>query len=124
MSYSGGLALVFKGRGGKARENALRAAAQVVVNGLKDEKPLGLRGGYTSGDFVTGNLLNSIFVTDPKDGEIAVATDVLYAIYWEYGHFNLFLRRYVREERWLPTLLRTAEDAFRAYQRVYDREMT
>lgn len=128
MPYTGSMAGAFRSRGERASVMALRAAAQVIVNGLKDPKPDGLRGGYTSGAFVTGNVLNSIFVTDPeRDGNvwvIFVATDVMYAVYWEYGHYNIFLRKFVREQRWLPTLNRKANDALTAYQRVYAREMS
>ena len=128
MSYTGGLALTFRQRRDRATEGALRAAAQVMVNGLKDPKPDGLRGGYTSGAFVTGNVLNSVFVTDVQRDlggwSIAVATDVMYAVFWEFGHVNIFTRRYEREERWRPTMLRKADEAMDAYQRVYARVMS
>jgi hypothetical protein len=128
MSYTGSMAGAFRSRHERATQAALTAGAQVVVNGLKDEKPLGLRAGYTSGAFVTGNILNSIYTTDPQqDGggwHVLVATDVMYAVYWEYGHVNLFTRRYEREERWEPTLRRTRDEVVKAYQRVYARFMT
>lgn len=127
MSYTGSMAGAFRQRHERATQAALQAGAQVVVNGLKDEKPLGLVGGYTSGAFVTGNLLGSIMMTEPQqDGGawvIFVYTDVMYAVYWEYGHYNIFTRRYERQERWLPTLVRTREDVIKAYQRVYVRFM-
>lgn len=128
MSYTGSMAGAFKSRQERATADALRAAAQVVVNGLKEQKPAGLAGGYTSGDFVTGNLLNSIFTTEPQQDtegwSIYVATDLMYAVYWEYGHYNIFLRRYIREERWRPTLARKQDDVFAAFRRVYDRMMS
>jgi len=127
MPYVGGLAIAFQGRNGGATEAALKAAAQVVVNGLKDEKPLGVRGGFTSGAFVTGNLLGSIDMTDvvrtPEGPAIAVYTDAEYAVYWEYGHFNIFSRKYEREERWEPTLRRVADEANAAFARTYRRFM-
>jgi hypothetical protein len=128
MPYTGSMAGAFRSRGERATSMALQAAAQVMVNGLKDPKPEGLRGGYTSGAFVTGNVLNSIFVAGPfrdADGQaIYVATDVMYAVYWEFGHYNIFLRRYIREPRWGTTLQRKAGDAIAAYRRVYAREMS
>ena len=128
MGYTGSMAGTFRQRHERATAAALQAAAQVVVNGLKDAKPQGLAGGYTSGDFVTGNLINSIDTTavqtDSGGAHIMVYTDVMYAVYWEYGHFNIFLRRFIREERWRPTLDRKSDEAFRAYARVYDRFMS
>jgi len=122
------MAGTFKSRHERAVDAALKAAAQVVVNGLKDEKPEGLRGGYTSGDFVTGNILNSITISDTaKDAKgcyVLVGTDVMYAVYWEFGHINVFTRKYEREERWGPTLSRTSDDATAAYRRVYARFMS
>lgn len=126
MAYTGSMAGAFTSRHDRAVKAALQAGAQVVVNGLKDEKPLGVRGGYTSGAFVTGNVLNSIFITDPQQDRgwhILVATDVMYAVYWEFGHYNVFSRKYERQERWLPTLQRTSENVLAAAQRVYTRFM-
>ena len=40
----------------KATGDGLLASAQVYVNAVKR----GLRGGYTSGEFVTGNVINSV----------------------------------------------------------------
>lgn len=128
MGYTGSMAGAFRERHERAVEAALEASAQVVVNGLKEPKPLGLAGGYTSGAFVTGNLINSVFISDvgsDADGMfILVATDVMYAVYWEYGHYNIFLRRYIREERWGPTLTRKQDELAAAYARVYARFMS
>lgn len=91
----------------EASRQGLIAAAQVYINGVKRE----LRGGYTSGEYVTGNVLNSVTRTaaDPSPGgtyadetgehptptvapepaadgmEIVVGTNVMYALYWELG---------------------------------------
>lgn len=123
------MAATFAARHKRATDAALEGAAQELINGLKEQKPQGLRGGYTSGAFVTGNLLNSIYATEPARGPggtafIVVATDVPYAVYWEAGHFNLFSRKYEREERWSTTLLRKMDDIHEAYARVYKRFMT
>jgi hypothetical protein len=127
MSYTGGMASTFEARHKRATDAALEAGANELVNGLKDMKPLGLRGGYTSGDFVTGAVLNSIQATDPYTEagtrHIKVYTDVPYALYWEMGHINAFTKKYEREERWYPTLIRKDEDIMAAYSRVYKRFM-
>jgi len=128
MPYTGSMAGAFKARHGPAVDAALKAAAQELINGLKDEKPEGLRGGYTSGDFVTGKSLGEIFATDPFSGPsgtrfILVSTDSPFALYWEFGHVNMFTRKYEREERWGPTLSRKYDDCMDAYARVYSRFM-
>jgi hypothetical protein len=122
------MAGTFAQRHARATDAALEAGAQELINGLKDTKPLGLTQGYTSGAFVTGNLLNSIFSTEPYTANgtrhISVYTDVPYALYWEMGHINAFTRKYEREERWYPTLIRKDEDIMAAYSRVYKRFMS
>jgi hypothetical protein len=127
MPYTGSMAGTFAQRHARATDAALEAGAQELINGLKDTKPLGLTQGYTSGAFVTGNLLNSIFATEPYTANgtrhISVYTDVPYALYWEMGHVNAFTRKYEREERWYPTLIRKDEDIAAAYARVYKRFM-
>lgn len=127
MGYTGGFAPTFTQRHARAVDAALEAGAQELINGLKDPKPLGLRGGYTSGAFVTGNLLNAIFATDPYTQagtrHISVYTDVDYARFWEEGHENRFTRRREQQERWAPTLRRKDEDIFMAFARTYQRFM-
>jgi hypothetical protein len=130
MSYTGGMATTFRERHERATQAALRAAAQELINGLKEPKPLGLRGGYTSGAFVSGNLLGSITPTDPQKDKggwhIFVGTDVEYAVFWdrERGHYNIFTRKVERQERWKPTLIRKMDDINEAYGRTYRRFMS
>jgi DNA-binding Lrp family transcriptional regulator len=120
MSYRSNRAAI-EARLARARSAGLIAAATVYVNAVK----LGLRGGYTSGAFVTGNVINSVTRSEPDlvRGEILVGTNVLYALYWELGHINLFLRRYVRKEVWMPALSESAarmRDAYAvAFRRVW-----
>lgn len=67
-----------------------------------------LKQGYTSGDFVTGNVASSVTIGTPewRDGKrwIAVGTNNEYALYWELGHLNVFIVDWVRKEVWVPTL--------------------
>lgn len=92
----------------RAAQAGLIAAAQVYINAVKRE----LRGGYTTGDYVTGNVINSVTRTErdpqpPKQYEdddgvmretpttrpqvdtdgfhIMVGTNVIYARHWELG---------------------------------------
>ena len=75
--------------------------------------------GYTTGAFVTGALLGSIEATPPADEPagrtVHVGTRLEYAVYWEFGHQNLFTGKFEREERWLPVLAATAAEQERAF---------
>lgn len=108
---------------GKAIDGGLIAAATVYVNAVKR----GLRGGYTSGAFVTGALMASVTRTEPRNEGVArvvrVGTNVMYAVFWELGHHNLFSRRYERKEVWMPELIRSAPAQRAAFQRVFERMM-
>ena len=105
----------------RARDAALIASAQIVINEVKEK----LAGGYTSGLFVTGNVLNSVTRTEPIDENgvrtIRVGTNVNYALFWEIGHRNLFSRRFERKEVWVPALLSTAQRQADAWARTYAR---
>jgi hypothetical protein len=88
--------------------DGLTAGAYVYAGAVKQA----LAGGYTSGDFVTGHVMRSVTVVPAvRTGdtyEAIVGTDVLYALFWEVGHHNLFTRRFERVEVWRPTLLAEA----------------
>ena len=100
---------------------ALTAAGYVYANGVKRE----LRGGYTSGDFVTGNVMNSVTVAPPRnDGgswSVTIGSNVDYAAFWELGHWNIFTRRYMRVPIWVPTMQSLRQDIVAAYSRTLKR---
>lgn len=106
-----------------ARDAGLVAAAEVVRTAVKE----GLRGGYKSGAFVTGNVLNSVQITPPMDDEggraVRVFSDVDYALFWELGHLNLFTRKFERKEVWHPALISTTAAQLDAFNRVFARFM-
>ena len=52
----------------------------------------------------TGALLNSIEAERKKSGTWEVHDGVEYGVYWELGHKNIFLRRYVRKPFLGPAL--------------------
>lgn len=99
----------------EATRAGLLAAAYVVYNEVKSR----LRGGYTSGAFVTGNVLNSVTIAPPiLEGNamvVRIGTNVDYALFWEVGHFNLFTRRFERVEIWVPAFLDTIEQQRQAF---------
>ena len=135
MSYRSKLPAV-QGQMNRARDAGLVAAAQVVINAVKQ----GLRGGYTSGAFVTGHVMNSVTRTEPADENgvrvIRVGSDVDYALFWEVGFvpargvFSPGIGRSTqgpiglqRKEVWVPALLRTAPEQAAAFARVFARFM-
>ena len=99
------------------------AAAYVLVNAVKRS----LRGGYTSGNFVTGGVINSVTRGQPfRDGmgwTIEVGTNLMYALFWEIGHHNLFTRKYERVEKWRPAFMDSREAMRAAYSREWQRRM-
>ena len=87
-----------------------------------------LEQGYTTGDFVTGHVANSVAVSPvERTGEglrLTVGSPVNYALFWELGHVNIFSRSgpgasslagnrtegtYQRVEVWRPILAESRE---------------
>lgn len=87
-----------------------------------------LEQGYTTGDFVTGHVANSVMVSPvERTGEglrLTVGSNVNYALFWELGHVNIFIRKgagasslagnrttgtYQRVEVWRPILAESRE---------------
>ena len=112
----------FEARFNRARDAGLVASAYVYYTAVTEQ----LAGGYTSGDFVTGNVLGSVTVGQPVGGTlgfrtIRVGTNVLYAAFWEFGHRNIFTGRYERVEIWRPTMMAQGERMTQAFHRTFHR---
>jgi hypothetical protein len=110
----------------EAQAKGLTAAAQVTQNAVKRA----LRHGYHSslgnwGHFTTGNNVDHVTKSPVEftgDGaSIKVGTDLLYALYWEVGHHNIFTRHFERDEKWAPAYGESRQQALDAYQRVFSR---
>jgi hypothetical protein len=107
----------------RAQVARLIAAAEVVLGFLKDYHV----NGYTSGDFVTGNVLNSLQRSDVErgpNGELmirvgTVQTDPPYPVYWTLGHQNLFTRKFEKVDHWTPALADAAKPATEAGNAAY-----
>ena len=114
----GGLA-AFARKHQEAQKAGLRAAAYVVYNAVKR----GLRGGYTSGDFVTGNVINSVTISPVFETlgtfAIRIGTNVPYALYWEVGFHSAWSRKYERVEIWRPAMMDTRDEQVDAFRRAY-----
>lgn len=99
-----------------------------------------LAGGYTSGDFVTGDALNHVGISVPvPDGDgwaIRVGSSLgdptwtrgsgkaaPYPWFWEVGHHNVFTRKWECVPIWGPALEATREQCTTAFARVYRRVM-
>jgi hypothetical protein len=123
MAYRSNLAAVGRALH-QARVAGMNAAAQQIVNRVVR----GLRGGYTSGAFVTGTNTSSVVATQPQRlrgvWTVLIGTsidDPPYPVYWELGHLNIFSGRWERKEVWGPALRDSADDAQRAFARVFRR---
>jgi hypothetical protein len=107
----------------KALDKAVRLALTNATQVPKAEIKRRLRGGYTSGDFVTGVGLNSVrSEAAAKDGQgvytTRIGTNRPYALYWELGHHNTFTRSYQRVEVWKPSVVSTAAETGQAFARL------
>lgn len=114
--------LAFAARLRQAVDNGLVAAAYVYRNRVVEK----LSQGYTSGAFVTPHVALTVEVSPPRDDpergrSVSVGTNVMYALYWEAGHMNIFTRRYERVEHWRISLLETEAEQFAAFTRVFAR---
>ena len=91
----------------RVAHNALTAAAIVVRNQAKRN----VRGGFKSGDFVTGNLMNKIeYRVSVAEKTAEIGTEVDYGAYWELGHHNTFTGKYERHEWLRPALEKTVAE--------------
>lgn len=113
----------FRRRHDRAARAALVAAVLIPEAAVKRK----LTGGYTSGAFVTGRVRSSVTHTEvtTEDGVhvIRLGTNVLYALFWELGHFNLFTGKYERVEVWRPALAESRARMARTFAAVYKRMM-
>jgi hypothetical protein len=100
----------------QARTAGLQASAEVYQQHVANE----LRGGFTSGDFATGDLADSVEVsevqTTEKGAAIKVGTSVFYAAQWELGFISAFTRQFERKEVWMPALDTTREPQMAAFR--------
>lgn len=95
-------------------EVGLVRAGAVVADAVREK----LAPGYTTGNFVTGLNVNSVYVTGvARSGDtlsISVTTsltDPPYPAFWEEGHQNRFTRRYERVPKWAPALAASQGEA-------------
>jgi hypothetical protein len=90
----------------------LTAAAELYTGDMRER----LLEGFTSGDFVTGNLANSVQRGDvARDGDgysIPVGSTQVnppYGLFWEVGHVNAFTGKSERVETWVPMMVQNRD---------------
>lgn len=104
----------------------LEAQARVVVNEWKRQM-ISHKGGFTTGAFSTGTALNKITIGPVlalgKLGaySVQVGTSLLYHLFWELGHMNLFTRKYERVPTLEPAVTETREEQQAAFTRAFRR---
>lgn len=113
--------LAFSAQFRQGIDQGLVAAAYVYRNAVVTK----LSRGYTSGAFVTPHVALTVGVSAAMDVDgrrvVLVGTNVMYALYWEMGHFNLFTRRHERVEHWRMAMMETGPAQFAAFARVFAR---
>ena len=106
-----------------ANAAGLEAAAGVLQRHVQD----GLRGGFTSGDFDTGESVEAVGISevaDSSDGQsIRVGTDLLYNLFWEVGFLSAYTRKFERKEVWLPASQTSAGEQLAAFTAAHKRVM-
>ncbi len=107
--------------------SGLIAAAEL----LKGEVRKRLQSGYTSGDYVTGNNIVRVQRSEPVvEGDVMAirvgSTQISppYPLFWELGHHNVFLDKFVRVEVWRPALLDSRNAMAAAFAEGYRRRVS
>lgn len=107
----------------RALEAGIIAAANAYLRPVKTR----LMQGYTSGAFshggsgVAGTVTMGAPRHDASGTGIEVGTNVPYAAYWEFGHPNVFTKRYERVEVWRETLDAVGHDMEHAFAETFTR---
>lgn len=115
-----------------AFDKGLIAAANVVVLDV-ERRFEQRRQGFTTGNFATipGGLHAQVTRSEPHDHNglrrILVGTNrrsdqgFSYPLAWELGHFNIYLRRFIRVETWRPALDENRDRIIAAFNRTVER---
>lgn len=98
-----------------AVDKGLYAASQVATLDVR-KRYAARRQGYTTGNFATipGGVHATVTQSDAHDHEgkrrVLIGTNrrsedgYPFPLAWELGHFNIYLRRFIRVETWRPAL--------------------
>lgn len=83
---------------------AIQDGVDAAAGHYEDSIKAALSTGYVSGKFVTGEAADSVFVAPltEKDYAVSIGTNLMLALYWELGHYNVFTHLFERREKWRP----------------------
>lgn len=105
-----------------AQRGGLIGAAQVGLNAIRRA----LRGGYTSGEYVTGTSANSFTRTEPAQENgvwsVRIGTPLLYPLFWELGWHDR-AGGFHRVEKIRPAIEDARGEMVAAYSRIVMRLM-
>lgn len=102
----------------------LEARARVIWRAWRQQMQLH-HGGFTTGDFQTGTAINKItlgpILAMGRLGAYStqVGTSMLYHLFWELGHMNLFTGKYERVETLRPAIEDTRAEQEAAFLRQF-----
>lgn len=108
-------------------DNAVRAGLTAAAYAYVRPVKMRLMQGYTTGNFSHGGagVAGTVTVGEVDVGagraSVAVGTNVDYAAFWEFGHFNLYTRRYERVEVWRETFEASTGEMTDAFGRGFVR---
>lgn len=98
--------------------NLVRATLVKIVNKAKANA----RGGFKTGAFETGGW-QKITYRMGKDGDRiwgAVGHPDMHFAYWEFGHYNIYTRRFERSPWLYPAMVATLQEEGRTAQEAVD----
>jgi hypothetical protein len=100
---------------GDALRSGLKAGGVFIMKIIQES----LETGYTSGDFVTGQVAADVKRTRPSNKGISVYTSNPVALAWEMGHFNIYTKKFERIEVWRPAVEQNVEEIRRKFAKRF-----
>lgn len=98
-----------------ALESGTKESLKEIAGEVKRQVADRLKEGFTSGDFVTGDLAQSVQVSEVEgvrgDWSVTVFSDDPVALFWEVGHNNIFTKRFEKVEVWRPIVFNFSNKA-------------
>jgi len=115
----------------KFRETFLRALdAGLVAAGdvYATDVATRLAGGYTSGQFTTGEAAQAVERTAPYTAEgglrtVSVGSNDPKQLAWELGFYNIYTKRPERVEHWREAMMESGPTAAQAFAQAFDQTL-
>ena len=94
--------------------SGLAAAADMVADKVSRKLAPGFTDGSfkgeTPGEAAEESVQVQVFMHEAENPFARIWSDKKYLFYWEVGHWNIYPRKFVRKEIWVPTLYGTANE--------------